>query len=68
MICLPCHQGDHHACTNMATCPCQHRKTVHMVQPDGSAVSSPLSERNALLDLSNASKTFTLIEEPGKLV
>lgn len=31
-------------CTNPDTCPCQHRKTVHMA--DGTV--SPQSERNAL--------------------
>jgi len=44
VICPPCNEQKHVECTNPETCPCQHRKTVHMA--DGTV--SPQSERNAL--------------------
>lgn len=46
MLCESCKLGKHSECTNIQTCPCQHRKTK--LFKDGTI--TPLSERDYHLD------------------
>ncbi len=59
-ICTPCATADgaQHLCTNIETCPCQHRTTVR--QEDGTL--SPTSERNKLLSVQAIETNETTIK------